>query len=54
MLDLTNIPDLFEPYKKERFMRIFMEYLNKYTEEERVNNCLIRATRKILLKLITI
>jgi hypothetical protein len=34
MLDLlTNIPDLLEPSKKERFMRIFSEYLNKYTEE---------------------
>jgi hypothetical protein len=35
MLDiLTNIPDLLEPSKKERFMRIFSEYLNKYREEE--------------------
>ena len=35
MLDiLTNIPDLLEPSKKERFIRIFSEYLNKYTEEK--------------------
>jgi hypothetical protein len=35
MLDLfTNIPDLLEPSKKEKFMRIFSKYLNKYTEEE--------------------
>ena len=35
MLDLlTNIPDFLGPPKKERFMRIFSEYLNKYTEEE--------------------
>jgi len=33
MLDLTNIPDLLEPSKKEKFMRIFSEYLNKYTEK---------------------
>jgi len=34
MLDLlTNIPDLLEPSKKERFMRIFSQNLNKYTEE---------------------
>jgi hypothetical protein len=33
MLDLTNIPDLLEPSKKEKFMRIFSKYLNKYTEE---------------------
>jgi len=31
---LTNIPDLLEPSKKEKFMRIFSMYLNKYTEEE--------------------
>jgi len=53
MLDLlTNIPDSLEPSKKEKFMRIFSQYLNKYTQEER--NCLIRATGKILLKLIII
>jgi len=34
VLDLTSIPDLLEPSKKERFMRIFSKYLNKYTEEE--------------------
>jgi len=35
MLDLlTNIPDLLEPSKKEKFMPIFSEYLNKYTQEE--------------------
>jgi hypothetical protein len=35
MLDLLiNIPDLLKPSKKETFMRIFSEYLNKYTEEE--------------------
>jgi len=34
MLDiLTNIPDLLELSKKERFVRIFSNYLNKYTEE---------------------
>jgi len=33
MLDLlTNIPDFLGPPKKERFMRIFSEYLNKCTE----------------------
>jgi hypothetical protein len=31
---ITNIPDLLEPSKKERFMPIFSKYLNKYTEEE--------------------
>jgi hypothetical protein len=35
MLDLlTNIRDLLEPSKKEKFMCIFCKYLNKYTEEE--------------------
>jgi len=35
MLDpFTNIPDFLEPSKKEKFMRIFSEYLNKYTQEE--------------------
>jgi hypothetical protein len=35
MLDLfTNIPDLLEPSQKEKFMRIFSKYANKYTEEE--------------------
>jgi len=34
MLDLTNIPDVLEPSKKEGFMRIFSEYLNRYTEVE--------------------
>jgi len=33
MLDLKNIPDLLDPSKKEKFMRMFSEYLNKYTEE---------------------
>jgi len=31
---LTNIPDLLELSKKEKFMGIFSEYLNKYTQEE--------------------
>jgi hypothetical protein len=51
MLDhLTKIPNLFVPSKKEKFMRIFSKYLNKYTEkeEETISNCLIRATGKIL------
>ena len=35
MLDLlTNITHLLEPSKKKTFMRIFNQYLNKYTEEE--------------------
>jgi len=34
MLDpVTVIPVLLEPSRKETFMRIFSEYLNKYTEE---------------------
>ena len=33
MLDPTNIPDLLEPSKKERFMHISSEYLNTYTED---------------------
>jgi len=34
MLDLfTNVPYLLEPSKKEKFMRIIIQYLNKYTEE---------------------
>jgi len=34
MLDLiTNISDLLEPFKKEKFIRTFSEYLNKYSEE---------------------
>jgi hypothetical protein len=31
---LTNKPELLEPSKKEKFMRIFSKYLNKYTEKE--------------------
>jgi len=47
MLDLlTNILDLLEPSKKETFLRIFSEYLNKYKNQ--VRNCLIRATGKIV------
>jgi hypothetical protein len=34
MLDLvTDIPHLLKPSKKERFMRIFSEYLNTYAQE---------------------
>jgi len=50
MLDLTNIPDLLEPSKKERFMRIFSEYLNKYTEEpstQLLNSCYGEISVKI-------
>jgi len=31
---VTNIPSLLGPSKKETFMRLFNEYINKYTEEE--------------------
>jgi len=50
MLDLTNIPDLLEPFKKESFMRIYSEYLNKYTEEpskQLFNSCYRENSVKI-------
>jgi len=51
MLDLlTNIPDLLEPSKKEKFMRIFSEYINKYTEEpstQLFNSCYWESSVKI-------
>jgi hypothetical protein len=33
MLDVDNIPELFELSKKESFMRIFSEYLNTYAQQ---------------------
>jgi hypothetical protein len=54
LLDLvTNIPHLLEPSKKDSFMRIFGEYLNKYAQQRKVNqanNCLIRPIEKIMLQ----
>ena len=46
----TNIPDLLEPSKKEKFMRIFSEYINKYTEEpstQLFNSCYWESSVKI-------
>jgi len=37
MLDLTYIPDFLEPSKKEKFMRIFSEYVNIH--KNHVRNC---------------
>ena len=44
---VTNIPYLLKSSKKERFMRLFNEYLNKYAEEPN-KQLLFRATGKFL------
>jgi hypothetical protein len=34
---VTNIPNFLEPSKKEKLMRIFNEYFNKYAQEREEN-----------------
>jgi hypothetical protein len=42
LLDLvTNIPHLLKPSKKEKFMRIFSEYLNKYAQERKTRQRIV-------------
>jgi hypothetical protein len=51
LLDLlTNFPDLLEPSKKEKFMRVFSKYLNNYTEETSkhlFNSCYVENSVKL-------
>jgi len=49
---LTNLPYLWELYKKEKFISIFSEYINKYEYREKsskqlINSCIAENSLRI-------